>query len=182
MCTVSMDVARFHAFGREGMATVYLGLGTNLGDRFANLRAAVAALGAVAEVEALSRVYETAPLYVTDQPAFLNMAARARTRLDPASLLRRLKAIEDELGRVAAVRYGPRLIDLDILLYDQIVLNEAELTIPHPRLPERRFALAPLADIAAKTLHPLAGTTIGRMLDTLPGDDDVVVAAHDLHS
>lgn len=164
------------------MAIVFLGLGTNLGDRFANLRAAVAALGRLAEVEALSKIYETAPLYVTDQPAFLNMAVRIRTDWAPRRLLDGLKGIESELGRVASVRYGPRLIDLDILLYEQIVLDEAELTIPHPRLPERRFALAPLADIAAETVHPLTGVTILRMLDTLTGDDDVVTVARDLHS
>ncbi|MEW5729058.1 MAG: 2-amino-4-hydroxy-6-hydroxymethyldihydropteridine diphosphokinase [Pseudomonadota bacterium] len=159
------------------MATVFLGLGTNLGDRFANLRAAVDALGAVAEVEALSRVYETAPLYVTDQPAFLNMAARARTGLDPAGLLRRLKDIENELGRVASVRYGPRLIDLDILLYGDAVVEAADLVIPHPRLPERRFALAPLADVGAEARHPLAGRTVADLLSALPADDDVRVVA-----
>lgn len=159
------------------MATVFLGLGTNLGDRFANLRAAVDALGAVAEVEALSRVYETAPLYVTDQPAFLNMAARARTGLDPAGLLRRLKDIENGLGRVASVRYGPRLIDLDILLYGDAVVEAADLVIPHPRLPERRFALAPLADVGAEARHPLAGRTVADMLSALPADDDVRVVA-----
>lgn len=159
------------------MATVYLGLGTNLGDRVANLKAAVTALASVAEIEALSRVYETAPLYVTDQPAFLNMAARARTRLDPHHLLERLKSIEDRLGRVASVRYGPRLIDLDILFYDDAVIDSDTLVIPHPRLPERRFALAPLADVAAEVRHPLAQRTVGELLSSLPGDDDVHVVA-----
>ncbi len=159
------------------MATVYLGLGTNLGDRVANLRAAVAALETVAEVEALSRIYETAPLYVTDQPAFLNMAARARTALRPSDLLRGLKGIETELGRVASLRYGPRLIDLDILLYDDTVVEADDLVIPHPRLPERRFALAPLADVGAQARHPLAGRTVADLLSALPEDDDVRVVA-----
>lgn len=160
------------------MATVFLGLGTNLGDRLANLRAAVAALTQVAEVEALSRVYETAPRYVTDQPAFLNMAARVRTDMPPRPLLDSLKTIETGLGRVASVRYGPRLIDLDILLYDSVVIETPELVIPHPRLPERRFALAPLADVAAEMVHPLSARTVGQMLLALPDDeDDVVVVA-----
>lgn len=159
------------------MATVFLGLGTNLGDRFANLRAAVSALAQVAEVEALSRVYETAPLYVTDQPAFLNMAARVRTDLAPRPLLDGLKTIEAELGRVASVRFGPRLIDLDILLYGGVVVDTPDLTIPHPRLPERRFALAPLADVAAEVVHPLADRTVEQLLGALPGDDDVVVVS-----
>jgi 2-amino-4-hydroxy-6-hydroxymethyldihydropteridine diphosphokinase len=161
------------------MATVYLGLGTNLGDRFANLKAAVSALSDVGKVEALSRVFETAPLYVTDQPAFLNMAARATTELSPLDLLRRLKGIEQELGRVEGLRYGPRLIDLDILLYDAAVSETAELTIPHPRLPERHFALAPLADLAAALRHPVTGRTIAEMLAELPPDDDIrIVADH----
>lgn len=163
------------------MATVYLGLGTNLGDRFANLKAAIAALGEVARVDALSRIYETAPLYVTDQPAFLNMAARAETDLPPHALLGRLKAIEERLGRVASLRYGPRLIDLDILFYDTQRVASGNLEIPHPRLTERRFALAPLADIAAELRHPVLGSTIAALLDSLPCDDDIRIVADGLN-
>lgn len=163
------------------MATVYLGLGTNLGDRLANLKAAVSALEAAATIETLSRVYETAPLYVTDQPAFLNMAVRAATSLAPADLLQRLKAIENELGRVGSVRYGPRLIDIDILLYDDQMIDTGDLVVPHPRLPERRFALAPLADIAAETRHPALGRSIADLLAALTTEDEVAVAAHSLY-
>jgi 2-amino-4-hydroxy-6-hydroxymethyldihydropteridine diphosphokinase len=160
------------------MATALLGLGTNLGDRRANLRTALDALGRLGTVEAASRVYETAPLYVTDQPAFLNMAARLSTRLEPAPLLAGLKALEVELGRVASVRYGPRLIDLDILIYDAAVIDTADLVLPHPRLAERRFALAPLADVAADAVHPGLGRTIATLLAALPADDGVRVV-HD---
>jgi len=158
------------------MATVFLGLGTNLGDRPANLAAAIAALGRLGRVDAVSGIYETAPLYVTDQPAFLNMAVRLSTQLGARALLVALKALEDELGRVASVRYGPRLIDLDILFYDDLVLDEPDLSIPHPRLHERRFALVPLADIAAQLVHPREHRTIAQLLAALPAEDDVVPA------
>jgi len=154
-------------------STVFFGLGTNLGDRVANLRAAIAALNSIGRVTALSDVWETAPLYVTDQPAFLNMAAAAETTLPPLELLRRVKAMEDGLGRVASVRYGPRLIDIDILLFGNVVMAHPDLTIPHPRLPERHFALAPLAEIAGDRRHPETGLTIQAMLDRLPTTADI---------
>ncbi|KIL98744.1 2-amino-4-hydroxy-6-hydroxymethyldihydropteridine pyrophosphokinase [Paramagnetospirillum magnetotacticum MS-1] len=155
------------------MTLVHLGLGTNLGDRPANLRAALDALGRVGVITARSRVWETAPLYVTDQPAFLNMAAALKTQLAPLDLLSCLKTMEDDLGRVASVRYGPRLIDLDILLYGDVVMESEILTLPHPRLPERHFALAPLAEIAGACLHPLLGTDIAGLLARLPEADDI---------
>ncbi|RAU21055.1 2-amino-4-hydroxy-6-hydroxymethyldihydropteridine diphosphokinase [Paramagnetospirillum kuznetsovii] len=155
------------------MSHVYLGLGTNLGDRAANLRAAIKALAPLMLVDAVSGLWETAPLYVTDQPAFYNMAVAGRTDLAPLDLLRGLKRLEDELGRVESVRFGPRLIDLDILLYDGLIMDEPELTIPHPRLPERRFALAPLAEIAAELVHPQTDETMAAMLARLPTDDDI---------
>ena len=155
------------------MVSVFLGLGTNLGDRDDNLRGAVAALAPFARVEALSGVWETAPLYVVDQPAFLNMAACVQTDLAPLDLLAQLKSLEDALGRVKSIRFGPRLIDLDILFHGQTVMESETLTLPHPRLSERRFALAPLAEIAADLIHPVSGLSIAQMLDRLPQADDI---------
>lgn len=155
------------------MALVYLGLGTNLGERADNLRAAIAALARLGRVVATSGVWETAPLYVTDQPAFLNMAVAFETEWAPRDLLAQLKTLESELGRVASIRFGPRLIDLDILIYAGVVMDDEILTLPHPRLGERRFALAPLADIAADLRHPVCGLSVAAMLAALPAGDDI---------
>ena len=157
------------------MTSVYLGLGTNLGDRKANLEAAIAAIGAFGRVLGRSRLYETAPVGVLDQPAFLNMALAVETDLDPHALLAELKSLEKRLGRVEGLRWGPRLIDLDILMYGDRVVTGEMLEIPHPRLTERRFALAPLADLAVELFHPVTGKSIADHLADLPADDDVVI-------
>jgi 2-amino-4-hydroxy-6-hydroxymethyldihydropteridine diphosphokinase len=146
------------------MSIVYLALGSNLGDRLANLRAAVAALAPEVRVLAESSVYETPPWGYTDQPAFLNMALQAETDLEPLALLRHLKSLETRLGREAGFRYGPRVIDLDILFYDDRIVNEEGLTIPHPRLHERAFVLVPLVEIAPELVHPVRGKTLTEML------------------
>ncbi|WP_448188183.1 2-amino-4-hydroxy-6-hydroxymethyldihydropteridine diphosphokinase [Azospirillum sp. sgz301742] len=157
------------------MTIVYLALGSNLGDRRANLEAAIARLAPAAAVTARSAVYETAPMYVTDQPAFLNMALRAETDLLPDALLAHLKGIEADLGRrVGGVRFGPREVDLDILLYGETVLANAALEIPHPRMAERAFVLRPLADVAADVRHPVLGRTIADLLADVPGAETVV--------
>jgi 2-amino-4-hydroxy-6-hydroxymethyldihydropteridine diphosphokinase len=143
---------------------VYLALGTNLGDRLANLRAAIQALSPTLQPLAASRVYETPPWGYVDQPAFLNQVIQAQTELAPLDLLIWLKRLESDLGRQPGLRYGPRLIDIDILLYDNLQLQTPDLTIPHPRLGERAFVLVPLADLAPDLR--LAGTdrTVGEML------------------
>jgi 2-amino-4-hydroxy-6-hydroxymethyldihydropteridine diphosphokinase len=154
---------------------VYLALGTNLGDRRENLSAAVRRLGAAVTVERMSSVYETEPAYVLDQPRFLNMALRGRTALAPTELLAFLKRVEHELGRAAGPRFGPRLIDLDILLYDDLALASAELTIPHPRMSERPFVLTPLAEIAPELTPPGWDRPIGALAAVVRGNGDVLV-------
>lgn len=148
--------------------TLYLALGTNLGDRPANLRAAVAALPPAVRVTAVSPIYETPPWGFTDQPAFLNMAVRGKTNLPPLALLDFLKTLETDLGRRQSFRWGPRLIDLDILFYADLTLDTPPLTLPHPRLHERAFVLIPLADIAPALVHPVLQKTIAELL---PGCD-----------
>ena len=149
------------------MTVVYLALGSNLGDREANLEAAIAALPPDVVATARSPIYETDPEYVTDQPAFLNMAVCGNTRLEPEHLLRRLKQIERDLGRVSGRRYGPRLIDIDIIFFGVRIVDAPGLAIPHPRLSERLFVLKPLADIAAAAAHPATGDTVLNLLERL---------------
>lgn len=143
---------------------VYLGIGTNLGDRLANLTLAVQSLTAFTRLQAVSSVYETLPWGFTDQPPFLNLAVKAETKLKPAPLLRKLKKIEVELGRKPSFRYGPRLIDIDILFYGSLVFQSGSLVIPHPHLHERAFVLVPLADLAPSFRHPLLDLTVAELL------------------
>jgi 2-amino-4-hydroxy-6-hydroxymethyldihydropteridine diphosphokinase len=146
------------------MHTVYLALGTNLGDRMDNLQRAVAALPPTIRVTALSSVYETPPWGYADQPAFLNMALTAKTDLEPLALIAFLKKLETDLGREKTFRNGPRLIDIDILFYDDLRIDEPGLVIPHPRLHERAFALVPLNDIAPNLIHPELGRAVRDLL------------------
>ena len=157
--------------------TAYLGLGSNLGCRRRNLAAALELLaatpGGAVRIAAVSPVYETAPWGLAEQPAFLNCAAAIATTLAPMELLRRGQAVEQELGRQPSVRYGPRLIDVDILLYGGAVVDEPELQVPHPRLHLRAFALLPLAALAADWPHPILGQTIGRLAQAADGQEGV---------
>ena len=153
------------------MSTVFIALGTNLGDRLANLRTAIESLAPDVRVLRESTIYETPPWGYTDQPAFLNMVVEAETSLNPRALLSYLKKREDELGRVKNFRYGPRHIDLDILFYDALVLDEEDLQIPHPRLHERAFVLVPLAELAADLAHPILGKDLKSLLNVLDSDE-----------
>jgi 2-amino-4-hydroxy-6-hydroxymethyldihydropteridine diphosphokinase len=128
------------------------------------LQEAVEQLKRLGEVVAVSSFYDTAPVGYVEQPRFLNAALLLETELEPVELLRELLAIERGMGRVRGVDKGPRVIDLDLLLYGQVVLETAELTLPHPEMAERRFVLEPLAEIAPSMVHPVLGLPVGEML------------------
>jgi 2-amino-4-hydroxy-6-hydroxymethyldihydropteridine diphosphokinase len=144
--------------------TIYLALGSNLGDRVQNLKEAVTSLSPQMILKAKSNIYETLPWGYEDQPKFLNMALKAETYLRPEPLLKHLKRLEIALGRQASFPNGPRLIDIDILLFDNLVLNTPALTIPHPHMHERGFVLLPLMDIAPDLIHPVTKKSVREML------------------
>lgn len=150
------------------MKTAYLGLGTNLGDRAAHLDDALRRIEAagIHIVRASSR-YETAPRDVTSQPWFLNLAAEVETRLFPRQLLTVLLRIERDMGRVRRITKGPRLIDIDILLYGKAIIKAPELEVPHPRLHQRRFVLEPLAELAPALRHPILRKTMRELLGSV---------------
>jgi 2-amino-4-hydroxy-6-hydroxymethyldihydropteridine diphosphokinase len=143
---------------------VYLALGSNLGDRLANLKQAIASLTPQMDVKAKSSVYETLPWGYEDQPKFLNQVVRAKTYLDPEPLLKHLKRLEMALGRQESFPNGPRLIDIDILFYDELILYSPALVIPHPRLHERAFVLLPLMDLDPDLVHPVNKKSVREML------------------
>jgi 2-amino-4-hydroxy-6-hydroxymethyldihydropteridine diphosphokinase len=147
------------------MKTIFLSLGSNLGDREQNLREALARLGAVGvRILRVSSVYETEPLEVREQPWFLNVVAEAETGLFPKQLLARIRKIEAGMGRKRLRPKGPRTIDIDIVLYGGSVISTNELTVPHPRLEERRFVLEPLVELSPDLRHPVTRRPLRELL------------------
>jgi 2-amino-4-hydroxy-6-hydroxymethyldihydropteridine diphosphokinase len=145
--------------------TAYLGLGANLGDRSANLADAVRRMASDRlHVQRVSSLWETAPRGIVDQPWFLNQAIEVETELSAAELFQHIQQVEREMGRVRAERNGPRVIDIDILLYGDQHVQTPDLEIPHPRMAERRFVLEPLAEVAPDLRHPVTQLTVQEML------------------
>jgi 2-amino-4-hydroxy-6-hydroxymethyldihydropteridine diphosphokinase len=154
---------------------VFIGVGSNLGDKVGNCRRAIEALLADARnrIVQCSPLYQTEPVGKKEQDWFINGAFAMETSMEPAELLEFLLGVEKMMGRERRERWGPRVIDLDILIFGQQVINKEALEIPHPRLHERRFVLVPLRDIAPDLRHPLLGKTISQILEELPGGEKV---------
>jgi len=151
------------------MPTVYLALGSNLGDRAANLRRAIQLLkNSAVTITKLSSLYETEPVDYVEQPWFLNAALEAQTDLPPAQLLATLRGIESQMGNTKVIPKGPRLIDLDILLYNDLIIDTPTLQVPHPRMLQRNFVLVPLVNIAPHLRHPSWPANVAEILDNSP--------------
>jgi 2-amino-4-hydroxy-6-hydroxymethyldihydropteridine diphosphokinase len=147
--------------------TAYLSLGSNLGDRAANLEAAIERLGELGQVVARSAIYETEPVEMERQPWFLNCVVAIETELMPRQFLSRVLAIEQKMGRRRTQPKGPRTIDIDILLFGASIVDTPSLTIPHPAMHRRRFVLEPLAEIAPELRHPVLKKTVREMMEAL---------------
>lgn len=157
-----------------GSQKAYISAGSNLGDRNSNLESALKSLASGTVVRKVSSYFETEPVGYLNQPWFLNIAVEVETELTPLKLLNLCKTIEESEGRIRTFPNAPRTLDLDILLYGDLVVNDAGLTIPHPRMAERRFVLEPLAQIAPDAIHPVLRKSIRLLLDTCPDTSQVL--------
>jgi 2-amino-4-hydroxy-6-hydroxymethyldihydropteridine diphosphokinase len=158
------------------MENVFLLLGTNLGDRVANLNSARNLIAFRAgQIIASSSIYETAPWGKTDQPGFLNQCLAINTLHSPEELLRILQKTEKEIGRESTEKWGPRLIDIDILFYEDQTISLDQLTIPHPYMHQRKFTLLPLSEIAANFMHPILNTSVKNLLEVCEDQSDVTL-------
>ena len=160
---------------------VFIGLGSNLGDRSDFLKKAINALAPEVVLLQASSVYQTPPWGYTDQPPFLNQVIKAQTGLEPNALLKKLKKIEKELGRLENFHYGPRCIDLDILLYDDLICQSDSLTIPHPEMAKRAFVLVPLIEIAPDLVHPLLKVPAAKLLEKLDSSQITLFKGREEH-
>jgi 2-amino-4-hydroxy-6-hydroxymethyldihydropteridine diphosphokinase len=152
---------------------IYIGIGTNLGNREENIVRAIEEMGKFCKILKKSQIYETTPVGFLDQDDFLNLVVQIETSLEPQNLLKELKKIEKKLGRKDTVRFGPRIIDLDILFYDDIVFVSENLQIPHKRMHERKFVLVPMCDIASSFVHPKFNKTCLEIYKELDTDEIV---------
>jgi 2-amino-4-hydroxy-6-hydroxymethyldihydropteridine diphosphokinase len=155
------------------LAIVYLGLGSNLGEREENLCQALTLLPAKVNLEEASSVYETEPVGFKDQPSFLNMVCRITTDLPPEELSHLVKDVETRMGRIPSFPNAPRIIDIDILFYDNKIMETRNLAIPHPRLHDRAFVIIPLAEIAPALVHPKLGKSIAQLAKDVKGQKGV---------
>lgn len=160
------------------MFNVFIGLGSNLGNRTENCLAAIEHLSDFTIIKSVSSFYETEPVGNEDQPRFINAVAKVNTLLSPLNLLNSLKTIEGQLGREKNERWGPRTIDLDILIYEDFVLDSQELTIPHKELINRRFMMEPLCEIEPWLEHPTLNKTMSTILKELQDDREVVIVGN----
>ncbi len=153
--------------------TIYLSLGSNVGDREHQLREAIRRLATVGTISAVSSFYETEPVEFTEQPWFMNVAAKFESSLSAAALMSEILIIEQAMGRRRVQKKGPRTIDIDILLFGDDVLQSEAVTVPHPAMQARRFVLEPLAEIAPDAVHPVLHKTIRELRDALGNDQQV---------